>query len=152
VKRTNGDDADAAPGPQIRVGDPVTWTYEVHNTGSVPLSNVVVTDNVAGVTPVYVSGDLNNDGKLDLSEVWLFQAQGTAVAGQYANTGTVTGTPPTGSKVSASNPSHYFGVDPGIALTKYTNGFDADLAPGPEITIGQPITWTYYVTNTGDVP
>ncbi len=37
---------------------------------------------------------------------------GTAQAGQYANVGTVTGTPPSGPAVTASDPSHYFGVAP----------------------------------------
>src|SRR5262249_24644573 len=51
VKLTNGTDNDSPTGPHIKVGDPVTWTYNVTNTGNVPLSNVVVTDSVAGVTP-----------------------------------------------------------------------------------------------------
>ena len=82
----------------------------MRNTGGVPLSNVTVTDNVPGVTPVYISGDTNNNSLLDLTEVWLFRATGIAVLGQYANTGTATGTPPTGPNVTDSDPSHYFGV------------------------------------------
>ena len=53
VKVTNGFD-----GLSIPVGEPVTWSYTVDNTGNVPLSNIEVTDN-RGVTPVYVSGDAN---------------------------------------------------------------------------------------------
>ncbi|MCL4205900.1 MAG: DUF4347 domain-containing protein, partial [Pirellulaceae bacterium] len=111
-KATNGQDADAATGPLVPVGSTVTWTYVVTNTGNVPLANVTVTDNVAGVTPVYVSGDANNDNILDLNETWTYQATGTAVAGQYANLGTATGTPPVGDPVSDSDPSHYFGSGP----------------------------------------
>jgi uncharacterized repeat protein (TIGR01451 family) len=163
IKFTNGEDADDAPGPNIQVGDPVTWTYQVRNLGNVALSNVVVVDNMPGVTPVYVSGDANSNSLLDVDETWLYQATGTAIEGQYENTGTVTGTPPVGTDVSDDNPSHYFGTtsepppNPGIAIVKFTNGpggtpRDADKAPGPMIQVGDTVTWTYQVENTGDVP
>lgn len=38
---------------------------------------------------------------------------------------------------------------PSISIEKYTNGVDADTAPGPMITIGDSVTWEYMVTNTG---
>ena len=49
-------------------------------------------------------------------------ATGTAVAGQYANIGTATGTPPAGQPPSDTDPSHYFGSAPGIDIEKSTNG------------------------------
>ena len=62
------------------------------NTGNVALSGVSVTDNRPGVTPVYQSGDINNNSLLDLTETWTFIAAGTAVAGNYSNLGTANGT------------------------------------------------------------
>lgn len=91
-KATNGEDADTPPGPSIQIGAPITWTYVVRNTGPVTATNITVTDNVAGVTPTYVSGDTNNNQVLEQSETWTYQATGIAVAGQYSNTGTVRGT------------------------------------------------------------
>lgn len=153
-KATNGEDADIPTGPFIPVGNSVTWTYVVTNTGNVPLSNIVVTDN-QGVTPVYVSGDTNDDNFLDLDETWIFEAAGTAVPGQYANIGSVVGTPPSGPNVTDSDPSHYIGFysdRPNINIEKATNGVDADTPTGPPIPIGGAVTWTYVVTNPGNVP
>jgi hypothetical protein len=148
-KYTNGDDADAAPGPSIEVGKPVAWTYTVKNTGGTVLNNVKVTDNKG----VAVSCPKTS---LAIGETMTCTGNGTATAGQYENIGTAVGTPPTGSNVTASDPSHYFGcaVQPppcGIKIKKYTNGDDADSAPGPKITVGDPVHWTYVVTNMGGV-
>ena len=42
--------------------------------------------------------------------------------------------------------------NPSIHIEKSTNGEDADLPTGPTILVGETITWTYTVTNEGDVP
>ncbi|VAW01673.1 internalin, putative, partial [hydrothermal vent metagenome] len=148
-KTTNGADADTPTGPQILVGDPVTWTYTVTNPGNVALSNVAVTDD-QGVTPAYQGGDANDNGLLDPGETWTYAASGTATAGQYANTGTATADFEE-SPITNTDPSHYFGVDVSIDIEKATNGEDADAPTGPEVLVGDPVTWTYVVTNTGNV-
>jgi streptogramin lyase len=40
---------------------------------------------------------------------------------------------------------------PAVDVEKYTNGLDADSPPGPTITVGDPVTWTYRVENKGNV-
>lgn len=40
---------------------------------------------------------------------------------------------------------------PSIDIEKATNGQDADTPTGPMIPVGGDVTWTYVVTNTGDV-
>ncbi|MDZ4132651.1 MAG: hypothetical protein U1E11_05885, partial [Dethiobacteria bacterium] len=145
-KYTNGVDADVPSGPFIPVGGAVTWDYIVTNPGRVALSNVVVTDNRLAANPVYVSGDLNGDGLLQVGETWLFKATGTAQAGQYANIGTVVGISPKQETVTDSDPSHYYGIttdETEINIEKSTNGFDADLPTGPRIAVGGNVTWTY---------
>ena len=41
--------------------------------------------------------------------------------------------------------------DPAIDIEKATNGQDADNPTGPSIPAGDPVLWTYEVTNTGNV-
>jgi len=79
------------------------------------------------------------------------------VEGQYENVGTVSATPDGGGdNVTDSDPSHYFAEEspppaPAIDLEKHTNGVDADSPPGPMLTVGDAVTWTFIVTNTGNV-
>src|SRR3990170_5649325 len=40
---------------------------------------------------------------------------------------------------------------PSITIKKYTNNDDADSVPGPTIPVGNTVTWTYNVTNNGNV-
>ena len=109
-KATNGQDADDPPGPPIVVGGDVTWTYVVTNPGNVPITDVAVTDDHAGVNPTFQGGDANGNNRLDPGETWTYEATGTATGGQYENTGTVTGTDALENPVSDTDPSHYFGA------------------------------------------
>ena len=142
-KYVNGEDADTPTGPSIVVGDPVLWEYIVTNTGDVDLTNVEVTDDILGLIGTIPS--------LAVGETQTLTANGTAAAGQYANLGTATGTPPVGPDVSDEDPSHYLGVSPSIDIEKHTNGENADNPTGPSIVVGAPVLWEYIVTNTGDV-
>jgi uncharacterized repeat protein (TIGR01451 family) len=143
-KYTNGDDADDAPGPFISVGAPIDWTYVVTNSGNSPLSDVVVVDD-QGVEVTCPQATLT------VGEEMTCTARGTSVIGQYANTGTATGTSPTG-EVTDSDPSHYFGSVSDIDIEKFVNGQDADEAPGVEIPVGDPVVMTFEVTNPGNIP
>jgi hypothetical protein len=143
-KLTNGVDIDQADPPYILVGDPVSWTYVVTNIGNLGLTGVAVTDsdvNGRCFMPTHDPGAC--------CESMTCTASGTATAGAYANTGYVEGTPAGFTeKVGASDVSGYFGADPQISITKYTNGQDAKEAPGPYIPVGEAVTFTYQVSNT----
>ena len=163
-KATNGEDADPLTGPTLRVGDPVTWTYVVTNIGDTILSNITVNDSILG--PIDCGGQnalapnpsYPNDPPAGSGD-WTFTctATGTAEAGQYENIATATGQPlgpggePIGDPIEDEDPSHYLAVTPGIALEKFTNGWNADDPTGPQIPDGDLVTWTYYIVNTGDV-
>jgi uncharacterized repeat protein (TIGR01451 family) len=150
-KLTNGFDADGvASAPQLYHGHPVVWTYVVTNVGNVVLGNVAVTDDKG----VAVSCPKTT---LEPGEQMICTASGTAVASEecYANVGTVVGSPPEGDNVTDSDPSHYCAQEvPGeaaIHVEKYTNGEDADVAPGPSLLPGDNVQWVYVVTNPGDL-
>jgi uncharacterized repeat protein (TIGR01451 family) len=163
-KSTNGLDADSPTGPDLIVGQSVTWTYTVSNTTPVFLANITVTDNQAGVIPQYVSGDSNVDTILDPGEIWIFQATGTVLQGQYTNIGTATGDPvyndgatpvPGVQSPTATDPSNYVGLLAAIDLQKTVyKGHDSGAScPGSEVVIGNngdPVTYCFVVTNTGD--
>jgi len=142
-KSTNGQAANDPPGLYVPVGTTVTWTYEVTNTGNVGLENVAVADD-QGVVPVLQSGD-DGDGVLELGETWIYEATGTAVAGQYGNTAAVTALDPLQQEVTDDDPSHYFGVVSGIVIEKSTNGEDADTETGALVAEGGTVEWTYEV-------
>jgi len=152
-KSTNGEDADQAPGPTVLIGDPVAWEYVVANIGSVDLTNVLVVDDQG------VAVDCGGQTTLAVGSSMTCTGSGTAVLGQYTNLGTVTADSVSGStSVTDSDASHYLGqetlppAEPGIEIEKYTNGHNADLAPGPTVLVGSPVAWQYVVTNTGTAP
>lgn len=180
-KFTNGFDADnpnAPDVPQLQPGATVTWTYRVTNTGTItiPRASVLVTDSQPGVTPTLdTASDLGSDNQLAPGEVWIFVATGvvqdleaptvpvTIVDGcnpggaaapgvreSYRNIGVVT-VP----GAQDDDPSHYCNPPtPGIEIKKYTNGFDADNPDDrdvPQLQPGAVVTWTYVVTNTGNI-
>jgi len=162
-KSTNGVDADEVPGVLLAPGDPVTWTYVVTNTSDTPLINVAVADDQGEV--VDCGAGNNIIAVLLPGAVQACEATGVATAGQYTNTGSVSGTPaqqdpanaagfiaiPGTDAVTDEDPSNYVGAEPGIDIEKSTNGVDSDTAPGEEILEGDDVTWTYVVTNTGDI-
>jgi uncharacterized repeat protein (TIGR01451 family) len=143
-KATNGEDADTPTGPQIFVGDPVDWTYVVTNTGNVDLTNITVTDD-QGVAVTCPQDALTVGASMTCT------ATGVATLGQYANTGTVTGTAPDDSVVTDADPSHYIGAPrgdvqqlPAIEIVKSPATQTLVLGSGDDTA-----NFTISVTNTG---
>ena len=156
-KAINGDEADAPTGPVLEVGAPITWTYRVTTTSTTPLANVVVLDDngsrgFAGddFTPTYESGDTNGNSLLELGEMWLYRAFGTATEGQYRNVGSVTAVL-NGTTIADDDLAHYLGTS-GIRIDKRANGEEADSAPGVEGPAGAPLVYTYLVHGESAVP
>lgn len=104
TKKTNDQDISSAPGPEIGVGEVVNWSYIVQNSGNVDLTGITVVDNPAATISCPKT-------TLVTGEVMTCTALGTAILGQYHNTVTVTGTPSTGSNVTAQDESWYKGIN-----------------------------------------
>ncbi len=153
--------------PYILVGEDVVWTYNVTNTslGAITIDAIVITDDAGtplnlgddfNPTAVLVggfnAGDTNSDNVLDVGETWQYTFTAPAIAGEYENIATVNATAHDSSgnsaPVTGSAEDCYFGADPSIDIVKKTNGTD-DLCP--VVSVGDTVTWTYFVENTGNV-
>jgi len=131
-KSTNGQDADSVPGPSLTVGDPITWTYVVTNTGDVTLTDIAVTDSDLGTVGTITSLAPGASETLTMT--------GTAVAGQYANTGTAT-VIFNQTTYTDTDDSHYFGVGADLSLTKSVDN--------AEPNEGDTIVYTITLSNAG---
>ena len=137
-------------GAPVKTGDPVTWTVTVKNTGNVTLTNVTVTDALAGatiVTPCGFSAPIatlapNAAVSCDVS---YSVTQGNVDAGAVTNTASATGKPPVGANVTDSD-SNSVTIVPAAALD-----ITKTVKSGAPVKAGDPVTWTVTVKNTGNV-
>ncbi|GAB2841437.1 hypothetical protein ACFQ0P_01215 [Microbacterium insulae] len=153
--------ADPLAGPDFPTPRSAEYLYEVENTGTVPLRDVAPTDDRCAPL-VLSSGDTDADLALDPSEVWVYtcstqlsRAQATpppvgAESGLVTNTASVSGTPflpedPSveGPVQTATDSAQVLVIQPGLSITK-TASADA-------VRVGTAVTYTFEVTNTGDV-
>ena len=144
-KATNGVDADNGTGPVVNVGENITWTYVIKNSGNVALEDIVVSDDKIG--------NICRVATLAVNATKTCRKSAKAVEGQYENIGKVTAK--YGEKVvEDSDKSHYLGAIPkraDISIEKSTNGVDADNGTGPKIPFGAEVKWVYVIKNIGNV-
>jgi uncharacterized repeat protein (TIGR01451 family) len=146
-------------------GDVINYTITVENTGNTSLTNVTVDDPLLGGdlgTPD--SGD-DGDNILEVGETWVYNESYTVTQADIDNNGIDFNGNPDGdgdidntvTVTTDETPPEEDDEDvpiltPGIDIEKFTNGIDADtLAEAAQIAAGETVTWTYEVTNTGEV-
>ncbi|TPW77637.1 DUF7507 domain-containing protein [Schumannella soli] len=142
-----------ASGATGKVGDTINYSFVVTNTGNVTLRNVGVTDPLSGLSAITfgtwssgTTGQLNPGGSVTGTATYTIK-QADVDRGNVPNTATATGTPPTGSAVTATS-SRTVAVAtaaPAIATTKtaaYTTGSGA---------VGSVVTYTFTARNSGNV-
>jgi uncharacterized repeat protein (TIGR01451 family) len=138
-----------------KAGDVVTYTIKVANTGNETLTGVVLANQLEGqsVTAALVSGDTNNNGKLDVGETWTYSVNHTLTQaeingkaggdGQLTDLASVT-TAQTAAQSSGANVAVVF--NPALSVTT-----TAAVGDGIANKAGDIITYTTKVANTGNV-
>jgi hypothetical protein len=126
----------------IYAGNSVTYTYRVTNPGDEPLSAVGVTDDhCSSVTgPTEISG--NGDSLLHPDEIWEYTCS-TTLSQDTTNRATATGTGTLG-PVSRAATAFVNVIRPQVQVDKTAQ-------PTTAVT-GEPVVYTYRVTNPGDDP
>lgn len=150
------------------VGDEIFYTFEVFNTGNVPISNVLVSDPLlGGAIAGPISGDTDANGELDMIETWVYTAtypivQSDIAIGQINNLATVSGDDPSGNIVSNTStdptPCNTCTPDPSCAdctLTELPNSnLDIALMKFVNVAlarIGDEVNFTISVSNEGSI-
>lgn len=136
-----------------RPGDPIVYTFVVTNPGNTTLTGVTIADQLAGLGTFTFTWP-GADGELAPGQ------QATAIAtyavtsadiaaGQVVNSAVASGTAPDSSTVDSppAGTTTPLGAVAALSLVK-------SVAPnGPaEFVVGQVVTYTFVVTNTGNVP
>ncbi|GIG62893.1 hypothetical protein Lfu02_72650 [Longispora fulva] len=136
-------------------GQVVTYSFHVTNTGNVTLTNVVVNElSFTGTGPAPVvtcpPGALLPGQQVTCSGTYT-TTQGDVDAGTVTNTATGSGTPPSGPPVTSQPSTSTLTVTPTPAPSLSVVKSASPLAPASFI-VGGVITYSFVVTNTGNVP
>jgi uncharacterized repeat protein (TIGR01451 family) len=135
-----------------QVGDVLTFTIVVTNTGNVPLTNVFVNDPVTGdswTIPVLNPGDSQT-----FTTTYVI-TQGDLDNCTLRNIVTATGEDPDGNQVDDNDfinvPCDPEGQVPDISVTKILSDINGDSSITSYSQVGDVLTYTIVVTNTGSV-
>jgi len=124
---------------------PVTYSYKVTNTGNVTLTSVGVSDPMTGLSAISCPSSTLAPGGSETCTATYATTQANVDAGSLTNTGTATGTPPSGPAVTASSSVTIpASQSPAVALVKSASITNYSAA-------GTPVTYSYKVTNSGNV-
>ena len=120
----------------VRLGDTVTFTIRVTNTGDSALTGVTISDALAPdcTRAIGTLAPLQNSH---------YTCRGSAVTTSFTNVVTATGKPPTGADVTASATARVQMISPAIRISKEPDA--------QTVRAGDPVTFTIVVTNAGDV-
>ena len=127
-------------------GVPVTYTYVVTNTGNVTLTAVTVTDPMPGLSAVDCPISTIAPNAQVTCTASYTTTQANVDAGFVRNTATATGTPPSGLPNPTSQASAVI-----IAVRTPAIGVVKQASIASFSAPGTPVTYTYVVTNTGNV-
>ncbi|MGO4146141.1 hypothetical protein AB4Y77_13750 [Paenarthrobacter sp. YAF11_1] len=150
---TKSADVSAVQNPTV-AGDKITYNFTAKNTGNVTLTNVSITDPLAGLSALTytwpgVAGTLLPGETVKATATYAI-TQADIDAGHVANSATTTGTPPTGTPVTPPPGETDTPLTPNAGV-EFTKTADAS-AVGDPTQVGDVITYTFTAKNTGNVP
>ncbi|MDP3982006.1 MAG: ice-binding family protein [bacterium] len=125
---------------------PVMYTYTLRNIGTVPVTDTTMVGDTCSPI-IRVSGDTNNDNKLDVDETWVYTCS-TTLSKTHTNIVTAIGWANNISVSDSASATVIVGlpiVPPLINVTKVPNQFVFSAGGGM-------VTYTYKVTNPGIAP
>ncbi len=137
----------ASPSSVSRAGAAVTYSYVVSNTGSTALQNVRVNDPHGGLSAISCPATSLAAGAKMTCTAGYAASQADVDAGSIVDTATAIGTPSGSSTPLTSAPSTATVTatqSPALALAKTAS-------PTAAAKAGDPVTYTFTVTNTGNV-
>ena len=133
----------ADPTEGVKVGDPVDYTVTITNSGNVTVSGITLKDSLVSLNEDEF--DLEPAGSKTIT--YQYEVQQTDVdAGQIDNTVTATGRDPKKQEVTASD-------DAKVTTEEAAAELYVEKTADPEsgVKVGDTVTYTVLVTNTGNV-
>jgi uncharacterized repeat protein (TIGR01451 family) len=139
------------------VGDKVTFSFSVKNTGDVTLTGLSISDQLVAPAGPALSitcpvTNLAPGATVVCTSSAYTVTQADVDSGAVKNSATATANPPTGSPVTSdpSTTQTETPNDPGLLFKKRVSSIRDSNGNGA-IDLGDEIKWTFTVTNTGDV-
>jgi uncharacterized repeat protein (TIGR01451 family) len=144
----------ANPTSIVAAGETITYSFLVTNTGNVTLTDIVVnegdfsgTGELSAITCPEGAASLAPGASVTCTATYV-TTQADVDAGSITNTATATGTPPGGDPIDSPPGENTVEVPatPSITIVK-----SVDAAAAAQFVAGQTITYSFLVTNTGNV-
>ncbi len=124
------------------MGDNITYTYTISNSSNVTVNNISLVDDKIGT--IDLGGQTSLPAGENTTVTATYTVAETDLPGPLVNTATVSGTDPDDNPITDNvTASVELAYAPSIQVTKTANPTSA--------TLGDNITYTYTITNTGNV-
>ncbi|WP_137754642.1 DUF7507 domain-containing protein [Agrococcus sp. SGAir0287] len=138
-------------GEVVSLGDEITYSFVLTNTGNVTIDDVVVIDDrltAAGIGVTCEATSLAPGEDTDcVADAAYVVTEADLLAGEVENTASAEGTDATGAPVASEPDSVIADTEPVVASLSIEKSADTE---GPA-TLGQEIVYAFVVTNTGNV-
>jgi hypothetical protein len=139
----------ASPGTATAAGQTITYSFHVTDTGNVDLSAIAIDEGSFSGTGTLSAATCPDPtlvaGQVETCTATYTTTQADVNTGTLTNTATATGTPPDGVSITSgpANATVTIVRDPAMTVNK--------TADAPSVATGGNVTYSFLVTNTGNV-